>query len=477
MASEASPAWLWGDTTVDSESIEKVRGMVMRRLDGDDRDQVLSMLFDAPHEAVPKTLSEMAEGHRLPEEARAAIRARLGRGMSDQAIADELGISRQAVTGVRTRGGHPTPTPTPKETPAMTTPTPPAPKPAPRTTEPKKPATRPDKPKRTTEAPKPARTAKRTAPTPAPASGRTAAQLREIREWAWGENYDLASHGRIPQRIIDAYDEAAALTSKTPAIAPDAAQPLAEGANDSEPQEDAGDPAIETEAPVDVPEAEDEAMGHPTGNDYTDKLDEARDRANAEQAYDGLVRQDWVDELVESDMRRKSESALSALDDETPTRELGEPVNESDHAEVTPDAAAEWANLEAKIPWTAVPLGVPVEHPEWGFLALREDYEKLYQVARELQDELNAANEKLEAATVDRDAAQRSMILALRQWADGRAQLDQQSTRHAYEQTMLRIQLEAALRGAETARKQDYALARLRRVTARSDRRNARRSR
>jgi hypothetical protein len=47
-----------------------------------------------------------------------------------------------------------------------------------------------------------------------------------------------------------------------PALEP--AQPLAERAQDSAPQEDAGVPVVEEEAPVDEPVAEDEAMGHPT---------------------------------------------------------------------------------------------------------------------------------------------------------------------------------------------------------------------
>lgn len=52
---------------------------------------------------------------------------------------------------------------------------------------------------------------------------------------------------------------------RKPTAAQDAAQPLAERANDTDPQEDAGVPAIETETPAEVtPVVEAEAMGHPT---------------------------------------------------------------------------------------------------------------------------------------------------------------------------------------------------------------------
>lgn len=80
----------------------------------------------------------------------------------------------------------------------------------------------------------------------------------------------LAAAGKTPAEIAYAIDgtgplvdapEPVVYTTETPVE--DAAQPLAERAQDSDPQEDAGDPAIEEEAPAaGTPDVEDEAMGH-----------------------------------------------------------------------------------------------------------------------------------------------------------------------------------------------------------------------
>jgi len=41
------------------------------------------------------------------------------------------------------------------------------------------------------------------------AKGTTRAEaLREVREWAWSQGYELSSKGRVPQHIMDAFAEA-----------------------------------------------------------------------------------------------------------------------------------------------------------------------------------------------------------------------------------------------------------------------------
>lgn len=82
----------------------------------------------------------------------------------------------------------------------------------------------------------------------------------------------LVRRGATPAEIADALGLNPDTTAPTPkpgrapAATPKPAQPLAERAHDTAPQEDAGTPAIETEAPTapSEPAAEVEAMGHPT---------------------------------------------------------------------------------------------------------------------------------------------------------------------------------------------------------------------
>lgn len=100
--SDVATQWISIDTAVDPDDLATVRGMVERRLEGDERAQVLSMLFDDPHSVAPRTLTQVNEGHPLPPDAKALILELVAAELSDSAIADQLGVSRQAVTGVRT---------------------------------------------------------------------------------------------------------------------------------------------------------------------------------------------------------------------------------------------------------------------------------------------------------------------------------------------------------------------------------------
>ncbi|MGW9345564.1 Lsr2 family DNA-binding protein [Streptomyces albidoflavus] len=51
-----------------------------------------------------------------------------------------------------------------------------------------------------------AKVTKKNPPTPAPASGKTKDELAEIRAWAKENGHDVASHGRVPVRVIAAWE-------------------------------------------------------------------------------------------------------------------------------------------------------------------------------------------------------------------------------------------------------------------------------
>ncbi|WP_396645392.1 hypothetical protein [Microbacterium sp.] len=83
------------------EQESTVRDLVRRRC-GDDAAHVAEMLFATPHSVERRTPAQLAMGNKLPPEAKDRIRELLATGLTDVAIADQLGVSRQSVTGVRT---------------------------------------------------------------------------------------------------------------------------------------------------------------------------------------------------------------------------------------------------------------------------------------------------------------------------------------------------------------------------------------
>ena len=80
-----------------------VTAMVERRMADPERQQVLDMLFAPPRSARTIAPSKVRDGEALPEEAKQQIRALVDQGLTDAAIAEQLGVSRQAVTGCRSR--------------------------------------------------------------------------------------------------------------------------------------------------------------------------------------------------------------------------------------------------------------------------------------------------------------------------------------------------------------------------------------
>lgn len=376
-----------------------------------------------------------------------------------EAHVDELFANRSAGYRYRTRKPAPTPTPAHPKEPTMPTPADVA-----KTTK----KTQHTAPK--TAAATPLTTDKWTHGLSA---AKKATRLSEIRTWCRTHGYPgVPTHGRIPQDALAAYDNAhpteltpteieadknaaearAAIAAAT--ATEDAAQPLAESAHDSDPQEDAGTPAIETEAPTapSEPAAEDEAMGHPTntgadaitieealaegteipaGNDYTDKLDEARERAHAATPAElaDIFGVDVDDIPVGFNFGATYENARQRFDGLT--REITEQL----YAETHPEQP----------------------RPEWATVAISEDVERARATAVRLEQELAEAERQ-------RDEAQRSMILALRQWADGRAELEQ-----------LRLELAAMTSLAQASRRSNYAIANMRRAQASQHRRWLRR--
>lgn len=308
----------------------------------------------------------------------------------------------------------PTPTepqtilPTPKETPAMTEPTP-VPKPAP----PKKPLTVtpvPDIDDALAEEPAAAKPEKkRSAPAPAPASGRTKEQLAAIRQWAHETGVTVGSRGLIPNRVILAYDEATR----------DAAQPLAESANDSEPQEDTGDPVVEAEAPTapSEPAAEDEAMGHPTSNDYTDALDEARDRAHTatpeEIAADVNAKLAKAVDQMSPDITGLADIfdiPAEVLDESGGTYPTAAAIEQAVVAEILSELPALEDELTAAaITRTARIVANTGPQPEWAAVTVPAEISKLREIIMMLEEEYAEAIRQ-------RDEARTALAVTLTKW-------------------------------------------------------------
>lgn len=160
------------------------------------------------------------------------------------------------------------------------------------------------------------------------------AKLREIREWARANGHDVPTMGKIPHAALAAYARfeelvSGATTPETPADTPDAAQPLAERSQDTAPQEDAGAPAIEEEAPAaGTPAAEVEEMGHPT------------DETIPYETADGVVVAVDLDGTVH---RAKPEATDSHADEE----DLSDDELEQAAREIRADIDAEIAEIGA----------------------------------------------------------------------------------------------------------------------------------
>lgn len=334
---------------------------------------------------------------------------------------------------------------------------------------------------------------------------------------------------------------AGSATTRRAPVVPKPAQPLAERAHDTAPQEDAGDPAIETEEPTapSEPATKVEAMGHPTHPQRkeapmpkntatrashakptkkktaaprkaahapeittdrwthgltpaqkTRKLREIRDwcRANGfpsvpvkgRIAQDALAayaahsdveveRAEQVDAPTEDEMTSASAAVpLAPSNDFTDildeTRERISDVEEA-AAPVWRDEAFE-AAIQAAVE-QAPPLSSAIDahpRPEWGDVP--EGRDELLTSREEARSLAVRLEQELAKVTEERDAAQRSMVLALIQWADGQKQLEA-ARRHVAAATAEVIQ----------ARRANYAHAKLRRAAAAQHRRFLRRSR
>jgi hypothetical protein len=85
---------------------ETVRQLVERRLPGDDGRRVLDMLFQEPEKRIYISPSKLRQGRPLTVDEKAQIRELGGKGLLHSAIADIVGVTRQAVTGVLASTGR-----------------------------------------------------------------------------------------------------------------------------------------------------------------------------------------------------------------------------------------------------------------------------------------------------------------------------------------------------------------------------------
>lgn len=81
---------------------EVVRQMVEKRLCGEERELVLDVLFAEPAKRIYISPSKIREGNPLSESEKESIRSWAGSGLLHSEIAEKVGVSRQAVTGVLT---------------------------------------------------------------------------------------------------------------------------------------------------------------------------------------------------------------------------------------------------------------------------------------------------------------------------------------------------------------------------------------
>ncbi len=189
-------------------------------------------------------------------------------------------------------------------------------------------------------------------------SGRSGQELAEIRFWARSNGHDVASHGRIPWRILDAYDEAIAnghIPTQAANTEAKLAAPVSEPGSESAP---VGEVAATLDS-VDAPPADEEPVGDYDYAKESDALDEIRERA------------DIVPTLTISDL--EAQMAASPL-------------------------ATEYL-LEAKTP-----------RPDWATVTVSQDVER----ARDLAVRLEAENAILLAEQATMGGA---LDFALRSWA------------------------------------------------------------
>ncbi|MDJ1113215.1 Lsr2 family DNA-binding protein [Microbacterium dauci] len=220
---------------------------------------------------------------------------------------------------------------------------------------------------------------KRTPPAPTPPSGRSREELADIRLWARSNGYDVASHGRVPVKVIEAYDAAHSPVKPEP-------QPVAaEAAADFEPipgSMDNGDGSFThpgTDTPLEEADVVDETDGAEIGEyDYaaaSDKLDETRERAG---------------------ISMTSITGGATIDDPAPV-------------------------IDSVLAHLKVPRGV---RPAWADVAISEDVER----ARALAAHLEAEN----AVYVSQlDTIGTALETALRAWATATERLAEEQRRSA----------------------------------------------
>jgi hypothetical protein len=353
--------------------------------------------------------------------------------------------------------------PSREETPAMTEPTP-APKPAP----PKKPLTATPvavnidvteisgnfEPFRK---PTPLSTDKYT-------KGLSAAQKRarltEIRDWCRRHGFPgVPSHGRIPQDALAAYDDAYEGRIGIGTGFTDTLDEACARATEPEP--------IEAEETI-ADSGADETPDTPTfdDNEAIDALHTAIATEISDKLDADLAAQAVIPVKVQDNATAQMNAIVSRLRARSVT--VGADLD-------LPETATDGAQVDTDTPETDTETPESdTERPEWATVTISQDVERARSLTARIWDEADQLEEQLTQALAERDAAQRSMILALRQWADKHAELQQLRTQHARELHGMRLHLAAAEQSAHAARRANYAIAQMRRLSESARRRGKR---
>lgn len=302
-----------------------------------------------------------------------------------------------------------------------------------------------DAPVDTTPAPAKAKhRKKKTKPKLAAAAAGTPSQS-EVRAWARDRGLDVNPRGSVKAEIMTAYLEA-----HRDNLTPDAAQPLAESSQDPDPLGMPSDePETEEDAPGDVPDAEDEEMGHHS----THCKKTYRSNVGGQ---DVVV---WCPRLPDHDGDCGPFYNPAEWEHLTPEEfdaaaarvlEIGsDPITDDEFAEALEQIRAR-LDTEPPAPDTdtraedTTPTTPDTERPEWGDVAAAEDVESARRIAVRLEQELAETERQLTEAIADAgryatelEQAQNAVEVVLRKW-------DADRTAHHAAIEKLRVDLLAA---------------------------------
>lgn len=269
-----------------------------------------------------------------------------------------------------------------------------------------------------------------------------AEKLREIREWARANGHQVPAKGKIPQAALAAYVRFEELIGRISVVADeeppeptpeDAAQPLAESANDPDPVSKPGEePVTDEEAPAErTLDAEGEAMGHlSVPSDEGAEWSVCRVCGCSDwDCAQCIERTGAPCSWVESDL------CSACVPQPLPPDEFAEAMEgareRADKDEFTgPDLDALIERIGARLDAGDLPaqddhgryvfsdrdlhlVDPPGRRPEWADVTVPEDIERLRALAVRLE-------QALAHAEAERDSARQALALTLQKWAEER---------------------------------------------------------